>query len=98
MTVYIYGMPLPDGITYQVKGVVNEEIPYGDTEYEYIPTWPQGYEKTARNARKGYKTTSYRYKLKDGVVIETETLYSDYYRPISKLVQVGSGSPSLPRP
>lgn len=99
MTIYIYGAPLPDGITYATHAVTDETIPMPETARVPRSDWPTGYEAEITKGREGYRATAYRDTLdKDGNVIATETLYQDYYKPVAPEIGYGTGDPSLPKP
>ena len=78
----IYGAPLPEGITYKTEGITEAVIPPQSPEYVYVSEWPEGYRETDITARDGYRATAYRYKYKDGELVETEKLYTDNYNPV----------------
>ena len=98
MTVYIYGEPLPDGVTYEIEGITEEVLKPGKTEYIEVPTWPTGYSETYVSAREGYRATAYRYKLINGERVETEVLYTDIYGAVTGQIKIGTGDPRLPKP
>ena len=98
MTVHIYGEPLPEGVTYEVRGVVDEELSPGEPIVTEEPTWPTGYEEITVTARSGYKVTAYRDLYRNGVLESTETLYSETYNAVTQKKTVGTGAPSLPKP
>lgn len=98
MTVYIYGEPLPEGVTYEVRGVVDAEIDPGEPIITEEPTWPLGYEEVTVQERTGYQVTAYRDLYRDGVLESTETLYSETYNAVTEKKTVGTGDPSLPQP
>lgn len=98
MTVYIYGEPLPEGVTYEVRGVVDEELAPGEPIITEEPSWPTGYEEVTVTARTGYKVTAYRDLYRNGVLESTETLYSETYNAVTQKKTVGTGDPSLPKP
>lgn len=98
MTVYIYGEPLPEGVTYELRGVVDEEIEPGEPIITEEPTWPVGYEEVTVTARTGYKVTAYRDLYRNGVLESTETLYSETYNAVTQKKTVGAGDASLPTP
>ena len=98
MTVYIYGEPLPEGVTYEVRGVVDAEIDPGEPIITEEPTWPLGYEEVTVQDRTGYQVTAYRDLYRDGVLESTETLYSETYNAVTEKKTVGTGDPSLPQP
>lgn len=84
MTVHIYGEPLPEGVTYEVRGVVDEELSPGEPIVTEEATWPTGYEEITVTARSGYKVTAYRDLYRNGVLESTETLYSETYNAVTQ--------------
>lgn len=98
MTIQIYGVPLPEGVSYEVYAKTDKEIEPPETQIIEEPTWPAGYEEVIINARKGYVATAYRDKLENGKVVSTEKLYVDDYAAVKGQKKVGTGDPSLPKP
>lgn len=100
VTVHIYGAPLPDGVTYQVRGVVDEVIEPGETIIHYDTTKPVDYSVVDITARKGYKATAYRDMYINGILQpdSTETLYSETYRAVTGEKTVGTGGAPAPTP
>lgn len=90
MTIYIYGEPLPEGISYNVYATTDKVIEPDKTKIIEEPTWPVTKTETTIQSRKGYKTTAYRDTLKDGEVIDTEVLYHYSYRAIRGEKHVGT--------
>lgn len=89
MTVYIYGEPLPEGVTYQTRGKTTDEIEPPATEIIEDTSLPVGTKQVEIKSRKGYVATAYRDKLLNGEVVETEELYTDKYRAVQGRVRVG---------
>jgi len=98
MTIYLYGMPLEEGVSYTTRGVVTETLEPGETKTAENPQWPSGYQENTITARKGYIAEAYRDKLVNGEVVESELLYTDKYRAVTGEVTIGTGDPSLPKP
>lgn len=98
VTVYIYGKPLEEGVTYQVRGVVEEVIEPGETIITYDTTKPIDYSEVTITARKGYKAAAYRDKYLNGVLVEgeTELLYTETYRAVTGEKIVGTGGAEPP--
>lgn len=98
VTVYIYGRPLEEGVSYQVRGVVDEVIEPGEPIITYDITKPATYSEVTITARKGYKATAYRDKYLNGVLVEdaTETLYTETYRAVTGEKIVGTGGAQPP--
>ncbi len=99
MTVYIYGAPLDDGVSYKVYSEIIETIPKPTPVIEERSDWPAGYKEVDYKSREGYRVTVYRQKLVNGEKVgEAETLYTDKYRAITGKTYVGTGDSSLPKP
>lgn len=100
VTVYIYGEPLPEGITYKPRGDVVETTEPPETVTTENPNWPLGYKKKEASARKGYKSNVYLDKYVNGVLEEGASvlLYTDRYDAKAEKVIIGTGDPSLPKP
>ncbi len=98
MTIYIYGEPLPDGVTYKVHGNVIETIEPAETVTEENPEWPMGYQEKTVTSREGYKSEVFRDKYINGTLDSSELLYTDSYRAVQGKITIGTGDPSLPKP
>lgn len=98
MTIYIYGEPLPEGITYKTRGEVTETSEPAETVTEENPEWPMGYKENTVTSRKGYKSDVYRDKYINGTLDSSEFLYEDSYRAVQGKITIGTGDPSLPKP
>ena len=98
MTIYIYGEPLPEGVTYTTRGEVIETIKPAETVTEENPEWPVGYEEKTVTSREGYKSEVYRDKYVNGTLDSSELLYTDSYRAVQGKITKGTGDPSLPKP
>lgn len=98
MTVYIYGAPLPDGVTYKVRGVTTDTIEPEEATVTENPNWPTGFTYNEVNSRTGYVAVAYRDKYINGELKETEELYTDKYRAVQGKTTIGTGDASLPEP
>ena len=98
MTIYLYGEPLPEGVTYTTRGEVKETIEPAETVTEENPEWPMGYQEKTVTARKGYKSEVFRDKYVNGTLDSSELLYTDSYRAVQGKITIGTGDPSLPKP
>ncbi|MEL7608613.1 MAG: VanW family protein [Bacillota bacterium] len=98
MTVYIYGAPLPEGVTYKTRGVTEKVLEPKETITIEEPLWPTGYKETVIQSRKGYVATAYRDKLVNGEVMGSEKLYTDTYDAVQGQIKVGTGPATLPKP
>ncbi len=98
VTVYVYGKPLEEGVTYKVRGVIDETIEPGETKITYDKTKPTTYSEVTIKARNGYVATAYRDKYVNGVLMEdeTETLYTDTYNAVTGEKVVGTGGAEPP--
>ena len=98
MTIYLYGEPLPEGVTYTTRGEVIETIEPAESVTEENPEWPMGYQEKTVTARDGYKSEVFRDKYVNGVLESSELLYTDSYRAVQGKITIGTGDPSLPKP
>ena len=100
VTAYLYGEPLPEGITYQPRADVIETTEPPETETTENPNWPMGYKEKTVKARNGYKSNVYLDKYVNGVKDEegSKLLYTDTYRAKAEKITIGTGDPSLPKP
>ena len=100
VTAYVYGEPLPEGITYKPRGDVVETTDPPETVTTENPNWPLGYKQKEASARKGYKSNVYLDKYVNGVLDESASvlLYTDRYDAKAEKVIIGTGDPSLPKP
>ncbi|HWQ58353.1 MAG TPA: VanW family protein [Clostridia bacterium] len=96
-TVYIYGKPLPAGITYKVRGVVDRVIT-STTNIVYDTAQPADYILENIVARDGYEATAWRDTYLDGVLQSSEELYKDTYNPVTGETIVGTGGAPAPSP
>ena len=98
VTVYVYGDPLEEGVTYKTRGVIDEVIEPGETIINYDTTKPVTYSEVTIKARKGYKATAYRDKYVNGELVPdaTEKLYSETYNAVTGQKTVGTGGAQPP--
>ena len=89
----VYGLPIPDGVTYQLRNEVYETQSAPETQYkqdtkgEFVTyTW-ETYKKVS--GRRGIKVRTYRDAYQNNQVIGSELLADDYYKPIAPVVYVG---------
>lgn len=97
-TVYVYGTPLPDGVTYITRGITEETLEPPETKIVEEPLWPTGYSQTTIKSRDGYVATAYLIQVVNGVEQEPVKLYTDKYSPVQGEKHVGIGAASLPKP
>lgn len=57
--------------------------------YEETNTLPEGKQKVIQSGYNGYKSITYKITKLDGKIISKETLSSDTYKPMNKIIQVG---------
>lgn len=98
MTVYVYGEPLPEGVTYEVRGVTTETLTPAETIVTENPEWPTGFTYNEITSRTGYIAIAYRDRFVNGALEGTETLYTDKYRAVQGKKTIGTGPASLPKP
>jgi vancomycin resistance protein YoaR len=98
MTVYVYGAPLPEGVTYEARSEILERPEPPETKIIEEPLWPAGYSEDVIHSRKGCVAVAYRDKLVNGEVVESVELYTDTYRAIQGETKVGTGPETLPKP
>lgn len=99
MTIYLYGAPLEDGVTYTVTGDTVETIAPAASTIVENPNWPAGYSQETTKSRDGYKSIVYRQKYINGVADgDPVKLYTDSYRAVQGVTTVGTGPASLPTP
>lgn len=99
MTVYIYGAPLGEGVSYDVYSEITETLPKPTPVIEERADWPTGYKEVDYKSREGYIVEVYRQKLVNGEKVgDKENLYTDKYRAITGKTFVGTGDSSLPEP
>ena len=99
MYVYIYGTPEADGSYYETYAETVREIEPDPPKEVYNQLWPEGYTRETITARVGYEAKAYlKHFDKDGVLIDTLYIHTDYYSPVQGEIMVGTGDPSLPIP
>lgn len=92
LTVKLFGQPLPDGMTIEVKNNVIKEIDPGPVEILYTSKLAAGTTQTVRKARTGYKVEVYRIYYQDGVEVKRTLVSKDTYPALSKIVLKGRES------
>ena len=95
-TVYIYGKPLPAGVTYKVRGVKDQVLP-STVNIVYDTTKPADYVEQTIVARDGVIATAYRDKYINGEFHSSETLYQDTYRAVPGEMVKGTGGAPAPK-
>lgn len=94
-TVFIYGKPLPDGITYKVRGVEDEILP-ASIEITYDETKPADYSEDLIKARDGIIATAWRDTYLNGELQSSEALYQDTYQAVTGERVIGTGGAPAP--
>jgi vancomycin resistance protein YoaR len=95
VTVYIYGKPLPAGVTYQVRGVIDRVIP-STVNIVYDTSKPADFVEETIAARDGYEATAYRDTYLNGVLQSSEALYQDTYNAVTGETVMGTGGAPAP--
>ncbi len=100
LTVAIYGQALPEGVTYQPRTVLIEEIPPAEPEIIYDNKKTADYDKVEVAARTGYVIDVYLDKLVNGSVDEASSvfLYRDEYAAVAERRRVGTLPVTTPTP
>lgn len=92
ITVYIYGRPLPEGITYQSRSEIISETPRTDTVYTNTNSIPVGYQQEKVVTHNAFEAEAYLDKLENGKVVESTLLYKDKYAGNPAEILVGTGA------
>ena len=94
VTVEIYGRPLEDGMTIDLKGELVREIPPTGTTYVADSSLPVGEKKTVTGSRTGYDYKSWKiYYDKDGNEIKREEYFPSHYPMRNAEIHVGVKGP-----
>lgn len=97
ITFSIYGAPVADGMTIDVRSETVETLEPGPDEIMEDETAPAGTQTEIQKPRKGYIVDVYKDYLKDGVVVRSEKLYTDTYKSVNGIYSVGvAGQVDLP--
>ncbi len=93
ITVYVYGQPLPEGVTYKARSVIISTTPRTDTKYTQDATIAAGYQKELVLRHDGYVAEAWLDKYVDGVLQEGESilLHTDKYKGNPAEIAVGIG-------
>lgn len=92
-TVYLYGQPLPEGVTYKARSVIISTTPRTDTVFTQDATIAAGYQKELVLRHDGYVAEAWLDKYVDGVLQEDESvlLHTDKYNGNPAEIAVGIG-------
>ena len=97
ITVYVYGKPLPEGVTYQSRNEIIEERSRQDEAiYTNDASIPTGYQLERVQGHKYYVAEAYQDKYVDGKLVESKLLYTDKYKGNPPEVSIGTGAPLAP--
>lgn len=94
ITVYVYGKPLPEGVTYQSRNEIIEEASrQAEAIYTNDASIPTGYQLERVQGHKYYVAEAYQDKYVDGKLVESKLLYTDKYKGNPPEVSIGTGAP-----
>lgn len=94
ITVYVYGKPLPEGVTYKSRNEIIEEASrQAEAIYTNDPSIPTGYQLERVQGHKFYVAEAYQDKYVDGKLAESKLLYTDKYKGNPPEVSIGTGAP-----
>ncbi len=97
VTVYIYGKPLPPGVTYRVRGVVDRVITT-TINIVYDASKPADYVENTITARQGFEASVYRDMYVGEELKSSEKLYRDTYNAVVGERILGTGGAPAPSP
>ena len=98
LNVEIYGQPLPEGVTIDIRSEILETIEPQPDYKKYVSTLKPGQKKVIIVSRKGYRTCVWRDFYYNGILIDSEIIGTSYYRPIQGEVEIGITPESTPTP
>ena len=91
---YIYGAPLPEGVTYKSRNeILEERSRIEETIYTNDPTIPQGYQLERIPGHKYFVAEAYQDMYVNGELKESKLLYTDKYKGNPPEILVGTGAP-----
>lgn len=94
ITVYVYGKPLPEGVTYKSRNEIIEEASrQAEVIYTNDPSIPTGFQLERVQGHKFYVAEAYQDKYVDGKLTDSKLLYTDKYKGNPPEVSVGTGAP-----
>lgn len=94
ITVYVYGKPLPEGVTYKSRSeIVEEHSRQDEAIYTNDASIPTGYQLERVQGHKYYVAEAYQDKYVDGKLVESKLLYTDKYKGNPPEVSIGTGAP-----
>ncbi len=98
LRVEIYGAPLPEGVTINIRSEIVETIEPEPVKVTYTSSLSSGRSEVVIEERIGYRTKVWRDFYYNGVLIDSEPMSSSYYRPIQGEIRVGRGGGSNQSP
>lgn len=86
--VYIYGDISHRGYTVKIESEVIETIKPGE-EHIVDEKLKAGEKVLVQEGRNGYKVRTYRYIIKDGIIVDKEIISTDYYKEKNYIYKIG---------
>jgi len=90
VTARIYGRPIPDGVTIQLRSDVLRETEPGSTQLVMTTSLPEGQRKVRQSALNGYEVQVYKEFWQDDTLLREEKVSRDTYQPRNAIILVGS--------
>ncbi len=91
ITVFLYGAPLPEGVSYQARSEIIETTERTDTIYTQDVTIAVGYQKEMVLRHDGFVAEAYLDKYVNGEVTESTFLHTDKYKGNPAEIAIGVG-------
>ncbi len=93
ITVYIYGAPLPEGVTYQSRNeIIEQRSRLEEVIYTQDATIATGYQLERVQGHQYYVAEAYQDKYVDGKLVESKLLYTDTYKGNPPEISIGTGA------
>jgi vancomycin resistance protein YoaR len=89
LTMKIYGRPIANGVTIQLKSVHNGYIPVAAPIYRLNTSLAPGARILYRQAHVGQRASAYKVYYKNGKIIRSVLAFRSYYPPIRGIYEVG---------
>ena len=89
VTIQIFGRPVEDGMTIEIKGTMLSTTPPGAPEYVADPLSPVGKNTSIRSSHNKITAQCNKIYYKDGVEVKREMAFSSTYRAITVKISVG---------
>lgn len=94
ITVYIYGKPLEEGVTYESRNAITEQRSrLEEVIYTNDPTIPTGYQIERVQGHQYYVAEAYQDKYVNGKLESSKLLYTDTYKGNPPEISIGTGAP-----